>query len=171
MLITEEYRYLNAELHRRHENYGTSGQRSVATVQSLISDYDCKTLLDYGCGKQTLTKNLTAVQCYLYDPAIEGLEFPKVADIVTCTDVMEHVEPELVDDVLDHLFSFCKKVSYFVICGEPCTRKMVDGTNAHRTVESKQWWIEKLIKYGELTEMNPTRENVEEFAFLVEVRD
>lgn len=171
MLITDRYRRLNAELHERHENYGTSGQRSVATVQKLIAEHDCKTLLDYGCGKQTLTKSLTAVQCYLYDPAIEGLEFPRVADIVTCTDVMEHVEPELVDDVLEHLFSFCKKVAYFVICGEKCTRKMADGTNAHRTIESKEWWADKLIKYGDLYSMKATREDVEEFAFLVKVRD
>lgn len=171
MLITEEYRALNAELHERQTSYGTSGQRSIAAVKKLIDEYDCKTLLDYGCGKQTLTDNLSGITCYLYDPAIEGLEFPRVADIVTCTDVMEHVEPELVDNVLEHLFSFCKKVAYFVICGELCTRTLADGTNAHRTVESKEWWMDKLIKYGDISTMKPTREDVKEYAFLVVLRD
>jgi hypothetical protein len=167
MLITDQYKALNQELHARQASYGTSGQRSIGAVKRIIEEHQITSILDYGCGKCTLTDALDCVDIHLYDPAIDGMNDLILSDLVTCTDVMEHVEPELVDNVLQHLFSYCGKAAYFVICGQACTRTLADGSNAHRTVRSASWWRSKLQGYGSVTHLAATRHDVEEYAFLV----
>lgn len=146
-LITDEYRSLNKELHQTNEFYGMSGQKHTQAIINMAAGIDSQDVLDYGCGKSTLAKNLpfTIKQ---YDPAIaKHSELPEPADIVVCTDVLEHIEPECLDDVLTNLAALTKKGCYLTASTRPAQKKLSDGRNAHLIIENGNWWLAKLMQY------------------------
>jgi FkbM family methyltransferase len=97
--------------------------------------------LDYGCGKQTLAAALPDLRVIGYDPAVPGLDAPpQPADLVVCTDVLEHVEPELIDNVLDDLCRVAKKAAFVTVATRPAVKTLADGRNAHLTVQPLAWW-------------------------------
>jgi 2-polyprenyl-3-methyl-5-hydroxy-6-metoxy-1,4-benzoquinol methylase len=143
MLISEGYRQLNKDLHGGG-SYGQRGDRWLKAVQHLIEKVRPETILDYGCGQGALGRDLGRPIAE-YDPAIEGKDrLPAAADLVVCTDVIEHVEPECIDEVLDHLQSVTKKCLFAVISTRPAAKVLADGRNAHLIVESWEWWKNKL---------------------------
>lgn len=144
MLISENYCKLNADLHKSNEHYGTSGAKYAQQVAALAMSMQTTDLLDYGCGKSTLANNL-AFKIKQYDPAIsKHAALPKPADLVICTDVLEHIEPELLGDVLDHLAQLVIKKGFFVIATRPASKTLADGRNAHLIVEPARWWLNAL---------------------------
>ena len=58
MLITEEYRKLNEELHATNDGYGRSGHKWADLVRQILAQTNAATVLDYGCGKKTLQEAL-----------------------------------------------------------------------------------------------------------------
>lgn len=146
-LITPEYRQLNKDLHATNSLYGTSGVKHVETVLKLAEGISTKSVLDYGCGKGLLAKGLP-FPVWEYDPAIEGKdELPRPADLVVCTDVLEHIEPDLIKPVLADLARCVKKVGYFVIHTGPAKKKLADGRNAHLIQQGRAWWEKVLGKF------------------------
>ena len=145
-MITPEYKELNRQLHESNM-YGVSGWYNRDIVRQ-ISDYGRLPILDYGCGKQTLSTALgKAYKVTDYDPCIEGLDTPpEPHPVVVCGDVLEHVEPEFVDDVLKELRRLCTDVGFFVITFEPSSRFLPDGRNAHLSQHPIDWWINKLAE-------------------------
>ena len=143
MLISEDYRLQNAALHRLGR-FGGSGHKHAAAVRAFAREIDAQTILDYGCGQGTLSKALPEYMVSEYDPAIEALSAdPDPAELVVCADVMEHVEPECLDAVLDHIASKARKGVYFAIALRMDSKKLLpDGRNPHLIVESAQWWRE-----------------------------
>src|SRR5690348_9815155 len=108
--ITPEYQALNAQLHMERPDYGTTGQYYYRRVRALAREVGAKTILDYGCGKATMSGHLGGYDVREYDPDIEGKEaLPDPADLLVCTDVLEHIEPDLLDGVLDHFQALAKK--------------------------------------------------------------
>tara|TARA_S200002703_G_scaffold107486_1_gene93376 strand:+ start:2423 stop:2824 length:402 start_codon:yes stop_codon:yes gene_type:complete len=103
-------------------------------------------VLDYGCGKGTLGAALGR-EIKEYDPAIPGKdERPVAADIVACTDVLEHIEPDCIDDVLDDLARVTKSVLFVTVCVVPAKKKLADGRNAHILLKPFDWWAGKLTE-------------------------
>ena len=152
-LITDEYRLLNKQLHASNPQYGTSGVKHVETVLKLAESIGTKSVLDYGCGKGLLAKGLP-FPVWEYDPAIEGKdELPRPADLVVCTDVLEHIEPDLLKPVLADLARCVKKVGYFVIHAGPAKKKLADGRNAHLIQQGKAWWEKVLGKYFDVAKI------------------
>ena len=149
MLITPEYRELNRRLHQENENYGTSGQNWRNAVREL-SEYGRLSILDWGAGKCTLAKSLgPAYRVTNYDPCIEGLDTPpEPHDVVVCGDVMEHVEPELVMNVLREIRKNMKVRGLFVIGMKPAKKTLADGRNAHLSLHTQEEWVEKLSAAG-----------------------
>ena len=146
-LITDEYRKLNTAQHETNSTFGTSGQRYAADVLSICDKQNIKDILDYGCGKCTLGNSLP-FSIKQYDPAIEKYSAdPMPADLVVCTDVMEHIEPELLDNVLTHLASKVKKLAYISIATRPAVKILADGRNAHLIVEGIEFWVGKMQRY------------------------
>lgn len=142
--ISEDYRSINKELHESNPNYGTIGQVYADQVMTLVELTGSRDILDYGCGKSTLAMNLP-FDIREYDPAIKGKEGkPTPADIVICTDVLEHVEPEYIDAVLDHLKSLTRRTGLFSVATRPAMKTLSDGRNAHLIVKPLSWWIDKL---------------------------
>jgi hypothetical protein len=141
--ITPEYLKLNRQLHASGE-YGVSGSRWGPTVLQICSMLGTRDILDYGCGERTLEKSL-GFAIRNYDPCIAGLDAPpEPADIVACTDVLEHVEPACVDAVLDDLQRLTRKAALLVIANRPAQKLLPDGRNAHLIQQGRDWWLPKL---------------------------
>lgn len=151
-LITEEYRNLNRELHDRNPEFGTSLPRFVKYIKALVKPGD--TVLNYGCGKCFLRCD-NDVHVVNYDPAIEGFDaIPEPADIVVCTDVMEHIEPECLDDVLLHLKGLIKEYGFFSVATVPSEKTLKDGRNAHLLQHDFVWWVNKFSQYFVIRELH-----------------
>jgi FkbM family methyltransferase len=153
MLISEAYAQQNAELHQAYASYGSKGLQWAAYVAQIMREDGHKTLLDYGCGKGTLGATLAdqGITIAEYDPAIPGKShLPEPADFVICLDVLEHVEPEAIDDVLAHLASLTKRKLFFDICLKPAAKTLSDGRNAHLLVHNQDWWRFKLTRHFDI---------------------
>ncbi|HEX6635841.1 MAG TPA: methyltransferase domain-containing protein [Usitatibacter sp.] len=145
MKITPEYAALNRELHRTGE-YGVSGSRWADAVTQICAMLGTRDVLDYGCGQRSLEKAL-GFPIRNYDPCVEGLDAPpQPADIVACTDVLEHVEPACIDDVLDDLKRLTRKAALLVIANRPARKTLPDGRNAHLIQQGREWWLPRLAQ-------------------------
>lgn len=146
-LISATARELNARLHRENLAFGVGGGKHAAVIKTLCADLKTTSVLDYGCGKGYLAKALP-FPIWEYDPAIpEKSESPRPADLVVCTDVLEHVEDGKVQFVLGDIRRCLKQVGYFVIHMGPAGKTYADGRNTHLTQRSQTWWETKLGKF------------------------
>jgi len=146
-LFTQAHIEKNKRLHDENPVYGVSLDKYVAIVLALAKALKTTSVLDYGCGKGYLGKNLP-FPIWEYDPAIDGKQLPpRPADIVLCTHVLEHIEPECLDAVLADLARCTKQVCYMVICLVPAKKTFYDGTNTHLIVHGEKWWKDKLKNY------------------------
>lgn len=158
-LISADYRKLNAQLHRENLAYGVGGGKHADTVKKLVATLKPPvSVLDYGCGKGYLAKALPFA-IWEYDPAVPGKEEPpRPADLVVCTDVLEHVEPEKIAHVLWHLATVTRQVGYFVIHTGPSMKTLADGRNSHLLQRDREWWSRELRRYfkvGKLIQHGP----------------
>ena len=145
-LISEKYREQNASLHQSNDNYGMSGGLYTKDVLWTYSVLKASSILDYGAGKGSLRKSLPeGIDVREYDPAIAMLSArPSPADLVTCTDVLEHIEPEYLAEVLEDINSLAVKGVFMSIACRPAKKFLDDGRNAHLIVENPMWWVSKL---------------------------
>lgn len=131
-------------MHESNAAYGTSSAKFAPQITAMAVDFGCKTILDYGCGKGLLKKAMKA-SVIEYDPAIAGKNSaPDPADMVVCSDVMEHIEPLCLEDVLDDLVRVTKKWLFMTIATRPAVKFLADGRNAHLIVETLEWWRKKI---------------------------
>lgn len=116
-------------------------------------------LLDYGCGhnlslKRTL-KPETAFRYQGYDPGVpEYAGDPVPAEMVVCIDVLEHIEPDLIDNVLDHLEELTEKILFATVHTGPAGKNLPDGRNAHLIQKPPEWWLPKFIERFHLQGFN-----------------
>lgn len=149
-MITDNYKELNRKLHDADPHYGTSGQKYADYIRQLC-DWGRGTVLDYGAGKCTLKKALgPAYSVTCYDPCVPGIDTKPEGtfDAVACTDVMEHIEPEYVMDVLKDVRKFTHGYAFFVIAVTPARKKLEDGRNAHVSLKTPDEWKELVKQAG-----------------------
>lgn len=145
MLISQEYLKQQHELHSKGD-YGTSSSTWAKMICELANANSFTSILDYGCGQGLLKKSLQGAGIIEYDPAIEGKDAPpNPCEFVVCTDVLEHIEPECLDNVLDHLQSLTLKMGFFIIATRPAKKILSDGRNAHLIQQSHEWWLPKIF--------------------------
>lgn len=139
MLITQAYIDEQKLLHSSGTGaYGTRGYNWGYLVAGISVIEKCRTILDYGCGKGTMIKTLTqaGLSCHGYDPAVDKFKrSPNPVDLVACVDVLEHIEPECLDAVIDHIAYLTRKVLFVAISTRTAKRWLSDGRNAHLIVE------------------------------------
>lgn len=163
MLITEEYREMNKQLHAERQDYGAFGSKWAGHVRELAEALKTSDVLDYGCGKGTLALNLPW-PIRQYDPAVPAFaDRPEPADLVVCTDVLEHIEIECLDALLDDLRRVTLKVLVSAVATRPAKKKLPDGRNAHLIIQPIEWWLPKLMQRFTLR----TLQNVDEEFFAV----
>lgn len=153
MNYTPEYEKLQRELHAQG-SYGISGHRYAEYAMRLADNMKTRDILDYACGQATLQKSIP-YPIQNYDPFVpEYSKRPTPATLVVCTDVMEHIEPACLDDVLADLQSLTKGVLLLQIATRPAKKFLADGRNAHLIQENINWWIPRIMKYFDLQNLN-----------------
>jgi uncharacterized Rossmann fold enzyme len=144
-LLSDDYKKTIQEYHAQSQRWGSGSYRWIAQVSEIVEDGD--TLLDYGCGKGTFAATAPWPVAE-YDPGIPGKDGePEPADVVVCTDVLEHIEPEFIDKVIGHIYTLTKKVAFLTIAMRPANAILPDGRNAHLIIEGLDWWKAKLAPY------------------------
>ncbi len=146
-LISDAYRAEQARLHATGE-YGLAALNFGDVVDDMVRSSASRTLLDYGCGsKQSLKKVLRVPVDYRgYDPAVPAFSSePEPAECVACIDVLEHIEPERLGLVLDHLRSKTLKRALFSVHLGPAQKVLSDGRNAHLIQEPPEWWLPQIM--------------------------
>lgn len=133
---------------------GKSIRAAVQDIIRLVAEYDAKTLLDYGCGQgdQYAVKKVHkkwGILPTLYDPASKRHRIKPTGqfDGVICTDVLEHIPEDELDDALTEIFGYAKKFVVLSIATGPAHKKFDDGTNLHVTIKPEEWWRTKLSRF------------------------
>jgi hypothetical protein len=124
-------------------------------VAEIVKNFSVTHLLDYGAGKnlslfRALGPKLKAmclpykVTFQAYDPGVpEMAAAPVPAQMVTCIDVLEHIEPDLLDNVLDDLVRVTQGILFATVATGPAFKHLSDGRNAHLTQQPMKWWLPK----------------------------
>ncbi len=149
LLITPELLELNRQKHTLG-SYGLSGYRWAIQVNELACGIEARTVLDYGCGQGTLGAELRkfnpTYEILEYDPAIPGKEEkPLRADVVVCSDVLEHIEPECLYAVLDDIRNIARLAVFLVVHTGAAAKHFSDGRNTHLIIEPSEWWLPKIL--------------------------
>ena len=155
-VISKDQRALNKALHQQNDNYGNRSDaaglasRLGLAVQRMHEMNKCNSVLDYGTGKGKLVDRLRkelpdAINVSGYDPAVDKYsQRPNSsADILTCLDVLEHIEMSSIDAVLEDIKNLTNRFCYIVIDLQPAVKKLADGRNAHILLAPPDWWISK----------------------------
>jgi hypothetical protein len=155
MLISEKYRQLQQELHK-NRGYGQASVELAPYVAEVIRRDRIEELLDYGAGKGRLGEELEwlvpwPLRIERYDPAVPAWSTkPEPAPFVACIDVLEHIEPDLLPNVLDDLARVTAGSGLFTVATGPAMKVLPDGRNAHLIQEPASWWLPQFMKRFEL---------------------
>lgn len=174
MLISEPYRRQQQTLHETTE-YGTASLQYAPLVAQIIDRLSIDHLLDYGSGARcNLAKALFGAgsacrpklehiepgrkfRYQAYDAGVPQLsDAPISAQLVACIDVLEHVEPECLDSVLDHLVSLTEAAVFLTVHTGPAAKTLPDGRNAHINQQPMSYWLPKLWERFEIQTVQVT---------------
>ena len=146
--------YLNTmkQVHKSLEHGKGFGSKvkKIKEFERCLQQWQPRSLLDYGCGKggilQYLRENYPHLHCIGYDPAVSIYEnIPQQKfDVVFCNDVLEHIEPIYLDNVLQSIQDTSNKYAWLRIDTQPANKKLPDGRNAHLILEDQAWWKERI---------------------------
>jgi len=167
--MTEQEKYLNE--YSQDMNYGSKNWG--AGVEQWIKANGVKSLLDVGCGNGQFAINVSAFISEVHALDIASVRSGNVlndstqivkyhdadakaiplednsVEIVTAFDVLEHISPEELDQVLDEMNRVSTDGMVFSIALRVAQRDIPENT-LHLSVHNLQWWKEKLGKYGKV---------------------
>lgn len=136
-------------LHSKGYYRGYSVLRHKGKVRNIVNATKSSTILDYGSGKGLQYSKFkmdkfwnVSVDCY--DPYVEKFSIlpDKTYDGVICTDVLEHIPEDKLNETLSVIFSKATKFVFFCIHIEEATKKFSDGRNVHVTVKPTEFWTD-----------------------------
>jgi hypothetical protein len=158
-----------------HEEYGTvsPGEHYIVPFLQIsghpVNGYP-KTMYEYGagCGRPALFHTMAGIDVAMFDIADNCLdEHVKMAigdklivanlwdlpadtekrEYGYCTDVMEHIPPERVEQVINEISRTSKRCFFSICLMEDHFGKGIDEV-LHLTVRPFEWWRDLLGKYG-----------------------
>ena len=147
----QELKLLHGDM-KRPRGFGGKFKR-VKGFESFLSIRQPSSVLDYGCGKGVMLYNYQQMFEHIkfdgYDIAID--EFNKINqesyDVVFSNDVLEHIEPEYLPNIIKHIDSLAIKYIWLRIDTKPAKKKLSDGRNAHLILQGQKWWESKLTHF------------------------
>ena len=154
-LISDDYRRLQEDLHG-DPLYGVASVKYAPLVADYIRQHDVHEVLDYGAGKGRLGEELDwlvpwTLDMRRYDPGRpQFAATPQPAKFVACIDVLEHIEPERLTNVLDDLKRVTAGSGMFTIHTGPAGKILADGRNAHLIQRPPEWWLPQFMERFEL---------------------
>lgn len=120
-------------------------------VKNFIEKYKPTSLLDYGCAHGGLINQIKIDfpkinPLHGFDPGVPEFENikEKSYDCIISNDVIEHFEPNVLDQTLRHMDTLFERYAWFIIACYPAKKYLSDGRNAHLVIESPEWWINKI---------------------------
>jgi len=132
-------------------------------IDFFISKFNPKKVLDVGCGDNGFCKlmKVKSVKCVGVDfasPQADQIAFAhnlpfknKSFEWIVAFDVMEHLLPNEIHDVLKEFVRIVSKGLVFSICYRLANTNhndyLTDKRNLHLTVQPEKWWIEQLSQY------------------------
>jgi ubiquinone/menaquinone biosynthesis C-methylase UbiE len=70
-------------------------------------------------------------------------------DMVTCTDMLEHVPERSVRQVLSEMYRVGRRDFWFTVAMRPAKFKMPhDGSEPHVCLKPPEWWLEEMVRIG-----------------------
>ena len=159
MLISDEYRRLQEQLHT-DPSYGVASVQYAPLVADFVRRNDVHELLDYGAGKGRLGEELEwlvpwPLRLQRYDPAVpQWAARPAPCDFVACIDVLEHIEPALIGNVLDDLRRVTAGQGLFTVHTGAAAKVLADGRNAHLIQQPPRWWLPQIMERFELVQFS-----------------
>jgi hypothetical protein len=158
-LISEQQRKLNQALHQQNDHYGNRADgagmagRLPEALRRMHELGLCNSVLDYGTGKGKLVQRLQAelpsgISVMGYDPAMPAYATKpnQAVDIVTCLDVLEHIEMTSIDAVLRDIHALTRQFCYLVVDLQPAVKTLADGRNAHILLAPAEWWTTRVAQ-------------------------
>lgn len=144
-VVSPEYKNTLQKKHKASAQWGTNvvGKNFIPFIEKVIEENDVGSALDYGCGKSRLK---LSVELDRYDPGIpkrDSIPQDIVYDLIVCLDVLEHVEPTCLDNVLFEIQDR-SDLAFMSICTKKAGHILPDGRNAHLIVENREWWMDML---------------------------
>jgi len=124
--------------------------KPLGSFKRFMNIWTPNTVLDYGCGKGVMLSYLKELypqtQFDGYDPAVHMFRerTNKKYDCVYCNDVLEHVEPNCIDNVLYDIDNSSQKYIWLRIDTKPARKRLSNGENAHLIIEDKIWWLKRI---------------------------
>lgn len=145
-----------------HENpeYGVASTLYAPLVAEAVKASGATELLDYGAGKGRLGGTLREkfgldLRVHHYDPAVPAWSAaPRPCPLVACIDVLEHIEPDLLDNVLDDLQRVVSGMGIFTVHTAAALKSLPDGRNAHLIQRPVSWWLPKFMERFDLSVFN-----------------
>lgn len=149
-MITDGYKSILSEVHSKTK-FGKR-RKLPDFLEQYIQDKQPSTILDFGCGKgnlvDTLQEKYPFRNIHGFDPANPDFDIPlKKVDMIVSTDVLEHIEPNLIDETLKEIYDHSKFVYHLISCA-PAKLILPDGRNAHLIQQTPTWWKQKFISLG-----------------------
>lgn len=158
-LISEAYRRSQQALHE-NPDYGVASVHYAPLVADIVRRHRIHALLDYGAGKGRLGEELGwlvawPLEIQRYEPAVrQWAAAPEPCEFVACIDVLEHVEPAFLENVLDDLQRVTARLGFFTVHTGEAGKALPDGRNAHLIQQPPRWWLPLLLQRFELLQFN-----------------
>jgi len=164
MLYTDKYKQQLEQMHKTTK-WGGGVASKVKYIVPIAKELGSTTILDYGCGSGTFKKvcnqDFPDIEVIEYDPGIAGKDNdPKQADYIVSVDVLEHIEPNAIHDVLAHIKEKMLKGGFFHICLSSAFAILPDGRNAHLIVNDANWWKSLIEQYFIVEEKYRTKNHL-----------
>lgn len=156
-MFTESYYEVlkrSTEFQQKSINWaGFGSYQYVKQLQQLVTQHQCATMLDYGCGKglqyvpgKNNFADLIGIKDYaLHDPAYaEHAELPAGTwDIVLCLDVLPFIPESDIAAVVELMLSRCNKICVVALQSIPEFRP-TRSKKPFVCVHDHEWWQAKL---------------------------
>lgn len=160
---SERYDYYLEQCRIHHATRKTfSGNGVLKHARTLVEMsrvIGAESAIDYGCGKglqygktfpakDGTDQMLEAALGYTvtkFDPAVPQFETAPAApaDLVWCTDVLEHIPEEDIPFIVSELSRLAVKGVFVTIGTYPAKKVLPNGENAHVCIKPEPWWVEQ----------------------------
>lgn len=152
--LMKEYLEQHKLMHKSGFFGGQTCLSYAEPLQRLVKQRNPTSLLDYGCGKgdqyfvNRLHERLNCPMPTLYDPCYDPFKQKPEGSFsgVICTDVLEHVPEDDIEDVVREIFSFATDFVFIGVSVRPAAKILPNGENCHATIRPIDWWVNKILK-------------------------
>jgi hypothetical protein len=158
--ISNDYLTQQKQLHQ-DSRYGAASLTYAPLIVDIMETTGFRSVCDYGAGKCRLGIALKAgvkqFGYFPFDPAFPEYGEAKPAELVSCIDVLEHIEPQYLEEVISQLEKLTTHVGIFSVHTGPARKVLADGRNAHLIQQPASWWLEKLLPHFDIIQLTPVK--------------